>query len=59
MIAPGGPSVVTTLPDLMVVADIQVAGGVAYFAHIGGFAAGALFGLLARKRVRRPWYEIR
>ncbi|MFO7649718.1 MAG: rhomboid family intramembrane serine protease [bacterium] len=34
-------------------------GGVAYFAHIGGFAAGALFGLLARKRVRRPWYEIR
>jgi membrane associated rhomboid family serine protease len=33
-------------------------GGVAYFAHIGGFAAGALFALLIRKRVRRPWYEI-
>lgn len=34
-------------------------GGVAYFAHIGGFGAGALFGLLARRRIRRPWYEIR
>jgi membrane associated rhomboid family serine protease len=33
-------------------------GGVAYFAHIGGFAAGILFGLLVRRRVRRPWYEI-
>jgi membrane associated rhomboid family serine protease len=33
-------------------------GGVAYFAHIGGFGAGALLGLIARKRVRQPWYEI-
>ncbi|MBM3323998.1 rhomboid family intramembrane serine protease [candidate division WOR-3 bacterium] len=34
------------------------AGGIAYFAHIGGFGAGVLFGLLAKPRVRRPWYEI-
>jgi membrane associated rhomboid family serine protease len=33
-------------------------GGVAYFAHIGGFAAGLVLGLLVRRRVRRPWYEI-
>ncbi|MBM3313371.1 rhomboid family intramembrane serine protease [candidate division WOR-3 bacterium] len=33
-------------------------GGVAYFAHIGGFVAGVILGLAARKRVRRPWYEI-
>ena len=33
-------------------------GGVAYFAHIGGFVAGALLALIVRKRVRRPWYEI-
>jgi len=34
-------------------------GGVAYFAHIGGFASGLMLGLLVRNRVRRPWYEIR
>jgi membrane associated rhomboid family serine protease len=39
--------------------SVQGGGGIAYFAHIGGFGAGALFGLLVRKRVRRPWYEIR
>jgi membrane associated rhomboid family serine protease len=33
-------------------------GGIAYFVHIGGFAAGVIFGLLIRRRVRRPWYEI-
>ncbi|MFO7639444.1 MAG: rhomboid family intramembrane serine protease [bacterium] len=36
-------------------------GGVAYFAHIGGFAVGVLAGLLARRR-RPPegvWYDIR
>ena len=33
-------------------------GGVAYFAHIGGFVSGLILGLLARNRVRRPWYEI-
>ncbi len=33
-------------------------GGVAYFAHIGGFAAGLILGLFVRNRVRRPWYEI-
>jgi membrane associated rhomboid family serine protease len=33
-------------------------GGVAYFAHIGGFASGLILGLLVRNRVRRPWYEI-
>jgi len=33
-------------------------GGVAYFAHIGGFAAGIILGLVMRNRVRRPWYEI-
>ena len=33
-------------------------GGVAYFAHIGGFMAGLILGLLVRNRVRRPWYEI-
>ena len=33
-------------------------GGVAYFAHIGGFVAGLILGLLVRDRVRRPWYEI-
>jgi membrane associated rhomboid family serine protease len=33
-------------------------GGVAYFAHIGGFASGLLLGLIVRNRVRRPWYEI-
>jgi len=33
-------------------------GGVAYFAHIGGFAAGIILGLVVRNRVRRPWYEI-
>lgn len=33
-------------------------GGIAYFAHIGGFIAGVLFGLIIRRRVRRPWYEI-
>jgi membrane associated rhomboid family serine protease len=33
-------------------------GGVAYFAHIGGFALGLLLGLLVKKRVQRPWYEI-
>ncbi len=35
------------------------AGGVAYFAHIGGFGAGALFGLLIKRKARRTWYEIR
>jgi len=34
-------------------------GGVAYFAHIGGFGAGVLLAVLVKKRVRRPWYEIR
>ncbi len=34
------------------------AGGIAYFAHIGGFGAGLLFGLLVKRRIRRPWYEI-
>jgi len=33
-------------------------GGVAYFAHIGGFVAGLILGLVVRNRVRRPWYEI-
>ncbi|HTW91865.1 MAG TPA: rhomboid family intramembrane serine protease [bacterium] len=33
-------------------------GGVAYFAHIGGFVAGLILGLAVRNRVRRPWYEI-
>jgi len=33
-------------------------GGVAYFAHIGGFVAGVILGLVVRNRVRRPWYEI-
>ena len=33
-------------------------GGVAYFAHIGGFASGIILGLVVRNRVRRPWYEI-
>ncbi len=33
-------------------------GGIAYFVHIGGFVTGILFGLLFRKRVKRPWYEI-
>ncbi|MGQ9707523.1 MAG: rhomboid family intramembrane serine protease [bacterium] len=33
-------------------------GGIAYFVHIGGFAAGVICGLLIRRRVRRPWYEI-
>jgi membrane associated rhomboid family serine protease len=33
-------------------------GGVAYFAHIGGFGAGVLLGLVAKSRTRRPWYEI-
>jgi membrane associated rhomboid family serine protease len=33
-------------------------GGVAYFAHIGGFGAGVVFGLLVKRRVRRPWYEV-
>jgi membrane associated rhomboid family serine protease len=33
-------------------------GGVAYFAHIGGFVAGVILGLAIRRRVRRPWYEI-
>jgi len=33
-------------------------GGVAYFAHIGGFVTGLILGLVVRNRVRRPWYEI-
>jgi membrane associated rhomboid family serine protease len=33
-------------------------GGVAYFAHIGGFVSGLILGLAVRNRVRRPWYEI-
>ena len=33
-------------------------GGVAYFAHIGGFVSGIILGLVVRNRVRRPWYEI-
>jgi membrane associated rhomboid family serine protease len=33
-------------------------GGIAYFVHIGGFACGVICGLLIRRRVRRPWYEI-
>jgi membrane associated rhomboid family serine protease len=33
-------------------------GGVAYFAHIGGFVSGLLIGLVMKNRVRRPWYEI-
>ena len=33
-------------------------GGVAYFAHIGGFVSGLILGLVVRNRVRRPWYEI-
>jgi membrane associated rhomboid family serine protease len=32
--------------------------GVAYLAHIGGFGTGVIVGLLARPKVRRPWYEI-
>jgi membrane associated rhomboid family serine protease len=36
----------------------SMGGGVAYFAHIGGFVSGLLIGLVARSRVRRPWYEI-
>ncbi len=33
-------------------------GGIAYFAHVGGFALGVIFGLLIKRRVKRPWYEI-
>lgn len=33
-------------------------GGIAYFAHIGGFALGVIAGLLMKRRVRRPWYEV-
>uniref|UniRef100_A0A7C4GGK6 Rhomboid family intramembrane serine protease n=1 Tax=candidate division WOR-3 bacterium TaxID=2052148 RepID=A0A7C4GGK6_UNCW3 len=36
----------------------RTGGGVAYLAHVGGFAAGLLCGLLVRRRVQRPWYEI-
>lgn len=36
----------------------RTGGGVAYLAHIGGFAVGLLCGLLARRRTQRPWYEI-
>lgn len=32
--------------------------GVAYLAHVGGFGAGIIVGLLAKPKVRRPWYEI-
>lgn len=32
--------------------------GVAYLAHIGGFGAGIVVGLLAKPKARRPWYEI-
>jgi membrane associated rhomboid family serine protease len=38
--------------------SVAGSGGVAYFAHIGGFGAGVLIGLLARSRTRRPWYEV-
>jgi len=35
------------------------AGGVAYFAHIGGFLVGVLLGLLVRRRRRSHiWYDI-
>jgi membrane associated rhomboid family serine protease len=33
-------------------------GGVAYFAHIGGFVSGLIVGLVMKRRVRQPWYEI-
>ncbi len=33
-------------------------GGIAYFAHIGGFVTGIIFGLLIRNRINRPWYEV-
>lgn len=34
-------------------------GGVAYFAHIGGFVVGVAAGLLARRRRRQPvWYDL-
>lgn len=38
--------------------SVPGSGGVAYFAHIGGFGAGVLIGLLAKSRTRRPWYEV-
>jgi membrane associated rhomboid family serine protease len=49
------------------VRDAQDMGGVAYFAHIGGFVAGlvliGLFGGFRRPRVREPeypwWYDQR
>lgn len=35
-------------------------GGVAYFAHIGGFGVGVVCGLVMRRRRRRAvWYDIR
>jgi len=39
-------------------ASVGAGGGVAYFAHIGGFGAGIVAGLMVKNRVRRPWYEI-
>ncbi|MEO0079261.1 MAG: rhomboid family intramembrane serine protease [candidate division WOR-3 bacterium] len=39
-------------------ASVGAGGGVAYFAHVGGFAAGVVAGLMVKNRVRRPWYEI-
>ncbi len=33
-------------------------GGIAYFVHIGGFICGVIWGLIFRRRVRHPWYEI-
>jgi membrane associated rhomboid family serine protease len=32
---------------------------VAYFAHVGGFGAGVIAGVIAKRRAKRPWYEIR
>ena len=39
--------------------DLQSAGGVAYFAHIGGFVAGMLLVVLLSglRRPRRPAYS--
>ncbi len=37
---------------------VSTGGGIAYWAHIGGFAVGVVAGLLARKQRRRIWYEV-
>lgn len=40
------------------VGTIGGSGGVAYFAHIGGFAVGIIFGLIFKKKQQRFSYEI-